>query len=96
MVLPPPSPEQNKFFYDKEHHNRRIPMGVFPYPTHKRLLMLPTANQTLNQLILSQSKHNDEYVMFEKEPYKMMVVKELKKGEEMAPIDEDVSMITNL
>ena len=34
--------------------------------------------------------------MFEKEPYKLMVVNELKKAEKLQPIDSEVSMITNL
>ena len=56
--------------------------------------MLPSANQTLAKEFLHQ--HHDEYVMFEKEPYKMMVINELKKAETLAPIDDDTSMITNL
>lgn len=36
--------EQDKFFFDKDHYNRRVPQGVFPYATHKRQLMLPAAN----------------------------------------------------
>ena len=42
------------------------------------------------------SKNHDDFVLFEKEPFKMMVINELKKAETLSPIDEDTSMITNL
>ena len=94
LLQVPVSEDADKFFFNREHHNRRIPQGVFPYPNHKRQLMLPSANQTLSKEFLH--RHHDEYVMFEKEPYKMMVINELKKAETLAPIDDDTSMITNL
>jgi len=90
----PPSVDAQKFFYDKDLHNRRVPQGVFPYPNHKRQLMLPSSNQTVVELL--KSKHNDEFILYEKEPFKMMVINELKKSETLASIDEETSMITNL
>ena len=67
---------------------------MFPYPNHKRQLMLPATNNTLTEVL--RNKNHDEYVQFEKEPFKMMVINELKKSETLASIDEDTSMITNL
>lgn len=91
----PSNKEADKFFFDKDTHNRRVPQGVFPYPNHKRQLMLPASHLTMTQEFLRSDKH-DEYVLYEKEPFKMMVVQELKKGETLAPIDESTSFITNL
>jgi hypothetical protein len=34
--------------------------------------------------------------MFEKEPFKIMVINELKKSEKLQPVSDEVSMITNL
>lgn len=41
--------------------------------------MLPAANQTVVDAL--RNPNHDEYVLFEKEPYKMMVLNELKKSE---------------
>jgi hypothetical protein len=95
LVVPPQTTsDANKFFFDKDQNNRRVPQGVFPYPNHKRQLMLPATNNSLTELL--RNKNHDEYVQFEKEPFKMMVINELKKAETLAIIDDDVSMITNL
>ena len=56
--------------------------------------MLPAANNSVTELL--SSKNHDDFVLFEKEPFKMMVINELKKAETLSPIDEDTSMITNL
>jgi hypothetical protein len=56
--------------------------------------MLPAANNSVTGLL--SSKNHDDFVLFEKEPYKMMVINELKKAETLSAIDEDTSMITNL
>lgn len=72
LVIPSYNQDGNKFFFDQDNHNRRIPQGVFPYPNHKRQVMLPSTNNTVKELV--QGKHNDDYVLFEKEPYKMMVI----------------------
>lgn len=56
--------------------------------------MLPAANHTLVD-VLSKPLH-DDYVRFEKEPMKMMVINELGKSQTLKPIDDDTSMITNL
>jgi hypothetical protein len=56
--------------------------------------MLPSANTA--EVDLLRSKNNDELVLFEKEPYKMMVLNEIKKSETLLPIDNVTSMITNL
>jgi hypothetical protein len=56
--------------------------------------MLPSANVAATDLL--RNKLHDEYVLFEKEPYKMMVINELKKSETLVPIDDVTSMITNL
>ena len=56
--------------------------------------MIPAANTSVTELL--SSKNHDDFVLFEKEPFKMMVINELKKAETLQPIDEDTSMITNL
>jgi hypothetical protein len=89
LVVPTTTP---KYFFDQD--SRRIPQGVFPYPTHKRQLMLPAANHTLVETLANPN--HDEFVRFEKEPHKMMVLTELNKGASLKPIDDDTSMITNL
>lgn len=97
LVIPTTDLQQQKYFYDKSINNRRVPQGVFPYPTHKRQLMLPATNNSVGEILRGADKlAADEYVLFEKEPYKMMVVQELQKAETLASIDEDTSMITNL
>ena len=55
--------------------------------------MLPSADHNLTQMIKGG---HDDFVLFEKEPYKMMVLQELKKAETLKPIDDDTSFITNL
>lgn len=56
LLVLPFNNDQHKFFFELEHHNRRIPQGVFPYPTHKRQLMMSTANPTL---VATLAKHHD-------------------------------------
>ena len=94
ITVPLEAEDGQKFFFNKDHHNRRIPQGIFPYPNQKRQLMLPAANNSVTELL--SSKNHDDFVLFEKEPFKMMVINELKKAETLSPIDEDTSMITNL
>jgi hypothetical protein len=94
LCLPAPGAHEDKFFFDKDSQARRVPEGVFPWPNHKRQLMLPSANHSLTQDFLKGG--HDELVLFEKEPYKMMVLRELNKAESLAPIDDDTSFITNL
>ena len=43
---------------------------------------------------LAKGGHQDEFTLYEKEPFKMMVLKELRKKSKK--IDSDVGMITNL
>lgn len=50
-------------------------MGVFPFPNYKRELMLPAVNNFTS--FLANHPGNDEKALFEKEPFKMMVLKEL-------------------
>lgn len=56
--------------------------------------MIPSANNFANSLI--NHAGNDQFTLFEKEPYKLMVLNELKKSETLSPISDEVSMITNL
>jgi hypothetical protein len=56
--------------------------------------MMPAANNAALDLL--RNPNHDSFVLFEKEPYKMMVINELKKAEKLAPINTEVSMITNL
>lgn len=56
--------------------------------------MQPSANNFAASLLKHQG--NDEITLFAKEPFKMMVLNEIKKSERLKPISKDVSMITNL
>ncbi|CDW84758.1 UNKNOWN [Stylonychia lemnae] len=87
--------DQHKFFFEKDYHHRRIPQGVFPHPNHKRQVLKPHA-QVYELELARQKGQNDEMVLFEKEPFKMMILKEFQKIETQKPIDQETSMITNL
>ena len=92
LLVVPVGKEANKFFFDG--NARRVPQGVFPHASHKRQLLAPPASATVTDML--RSKHHDEYVLFEKEPFKAMVVTELKKALTLQEIDDETSMITNL
>lgn len=47
LTVPQEAEGAQKYFFDKDHHHRRIPQGVFPYPNHKRQLMLPATNNSV-------------------------------------------------
>lgn len=94
LLVLPQNKDAEKYYFDRDAHCRRIPQGVFPFPNHKRQLMIPTANQSV--VDATKNPNHDEYVLYEKEPFKMMVINELKKAETLKPIDEATSMITNL
>lgn len=95
LVIPQQSDSAPKYFFDKDNYQRRIPTGVFPNPMQKRHIMQPHAPQLGLDVGMKSGVH-DELVLFEKEPYKMMVLKELQKAETLKPIEPEVSMITNL
>lgn len=56
--------------------------------------MIPSGSTIADEL--TKNKNHDDFINFEKDPYKMMVINELKKSETLSPIDNDTSMITNL
>lgn len=59
--------------------------------------MHPQVNQILlDTLKLDSPAQHDEFVLFEKDPYKMMVLKELEKSKTLKELNTDVSLITNL
>jgi hypothetical protein len=95
LLVIPPHKDQTKFFFDQDNYHRRIPNGIFPNPNQKRHIMQPQAQAFALDIAKSQGQH-DHLVLFEKEPYKMMVLTELKKSETLKPVDSEVSMITNL
>jgi hypothetical protein len=52
MVVPTASSAaQDKFFFDRDAHCRRVPQGVFPHANHKRQLMIPAANEAIQQAL---------------------------------------------
>lgn len=51
LLILPRNKDQPKLFFDKTSHNRVIPQGVFPMPTHKRQILLPSVNTFANSLI---------------------------------------------
>jgi len=94
LLVIPPNKDAPKYFFNQQY--RRIPQGIFPMPNFKRTLMLPATNLYALESHIKTRALNDEFVQFEKEPFKMMVVNELKKAETLKPIDNEVSLITNL
>jgi hypothetical protein len=77
----PPHKDEGKYFYDRENNHRRIPKGIFPFPNHKREIIQPNANKFASFLV--DKEGNDPFTLFEKEPYKVMVLNELKKSEKL-------------
>lgn len=70
---------------------RILPEGIFPPPNNKRTIITPHFN---NQLI--QQERGDVLQQFEREPYKMMVKKELAKSDTLKAQTKNISFITNL
>ena len=85
-----------KYFYDRTNHQRIVPQGIFPPPNHKRVMLTPQMYKFSKELSDSTSAGTDSINQFEKDPFKMMVLKEQKKSMQMKPISQDVSFITNL
>lgn len=63
-----------KYFYDRGTHQRIVPQGIFPNPNHKRVLLEPQT--TIYMKNLSETSNKDTLNQFEKDPFKMMVIKE--------------------
>jgi hypothetical protein len=91
LLVMPREKNSQKYFYDRKNHQRIVPQGIFPPPNHKRTIMVPQYQD--------QHEHQgsgDVLNQFEKEPYKMMVRKELSRSESLKPQTADVSFMTNL
>ena len=39
LLVIPPKRDAQKYFFDKDSNNRRIPVGVFPTPNYKRSML---------------------------------------------------------
>ena len=63
-----------KFFFDPDRFGRRVPEGIFPLASHKREVMKPAHQYA--EMDFARSKNHDELTLFEKDPLKMMIVKE--------------------
>ena len=96
-LMPIPRKEGSfKFFYDRGSGKRVVPQGIFPLPNHKRVVLQPNIHDFTKALTEETEAGNDSLNMFEKEPYKMMVLKELQSVDSFQPISKDVSFVTNL
>lgn len=96
LLVIPSMKRESTYYYDTNSHFRRTPQGIFPNPLKKRTILQSKANLLAEHIQGRKSQPHDEYTLFEKEPLKLMVEKELLKSQTLEPIDVEVSMITNL
>lgn len=73
-LMPLPRKEgETKYFYDKKSHRRIIPEGIFPPPTHKRVIL----RKEVEPFNLEQQKMAkmgaSEMNLYERDPYKSMI-----------------------
>lgn len=80
-----------KYFYDRCNNQRITPQGIFPPPNKKREILMPQAQE-----FVEVTKGSDELNVFEKDPYQLMVSKELKRSEKLKPLTPEISYMTNL
>lgn len=85
-----------KYFYDRENEHRIVPQGIFPAPNHKRVVLQPLADTYAKKLNEGTERGSDTLNEFEKNPYKMMVLKEKQRSANLQPISNEISFITNL
>lgn len=96
MLSVPRADNDFKYFYDRGTHQRIVPQGIFPNPNHKRVLLEPQATIFMKDFTETTKQGHDTLNQFEKDPFKMMVVKEQNRSATLAPITTDLSFITNL
>jgi hypothetical protein len=78
LLVVPRKQGEFKYFYDRCNNQRITPQGIFPTPNHKREILMPQAND-----MSSVAKGTDELHLFEKDPYSMMVSKEVARSQKM-------------
>lgn len=91
LLVVPRKEGEFKYFYDRQSKQRITPQGIFPPPNKKRHVL-----QSITTEVPTIPAGADELHLFEKEPYKMMVAKELNRSAEMKPVSGQVSFMTNL
>jgi len=91
-LLPLPRKEgEFKYFYNRGTNQRIVPQGIFPPPNNKRTVLMPQAH-TLTEPV----KGSDVMNLFEKDPYNIMMNKEIVRSSKLAELKPEMSFITNL
>ena len=94
LQMPHANRNEPKLYFNHGDFKRRVPKGIFPFPSHKRS-MLEQPQQLVQNKLESQSM-NDDIVKFERSPMQFMVKQELEKARQLGEITPELSMITNL
>lgn len=76
LLVAPRKEGEFKYYYDRGTRQRIVPQGIFPPPNHKRVVLDPAVNKYASELLERTKDGNDALHLFEKDPYKMMVLKE--------------------
>ena len=71
LQVPHHNKNQPKYFFDGADFKRRVPKGIFPFPSSKRQVM--EQPRLLDQSSLEANSLNDEFVKFERSPMQYMV-----------------------
>lgn len=85
--------EEPKFYFEEKEWKRRIPRGIFPFPTHLRKIVQKPAK--LAQKKLEAESSADKLTKFERSPLEYMIEAELNKTN-LRPITPEMSLITSL
>jgi hypothetical protein len=70
-----------------------VPQGIFPPPNDKRSLQLSNIEDDTTNV---HPNSGDVINQFEKEPYKVMIRKELERSSYLGPVTPEISFMTNL
>ena len=74
----PKKKNEYKYFFDRGNHQRIIPNFILPNPNDKRVIMQATFPEFNKQLSDSTDAGNGDVLnQFEKDPFKIMINKEL-------------------
>lgn len=93
----PKKRNDTKYFYDRAYHQRIIPQFIVPNPNQKRTISQSSFPEFNKQLTESTDQGAADLLnQFEKDPFKMMINKELQNSESKKPLSRELSFITNL
>lgn len=96
LLVVPRNEGENKYFYDRNNNQRIVPQGIFPNPNFKRTILEPTQSLIAKDAIESAQAGYDTLNQFEREPFKLMVMKEQQRSLGLEDLTQSVSFITNL